>query len=151
MARRLPDPLSWPTEHGHPVPLGPAGVERRRAVLARLDITDSSVEVLDLRGRIEPLVRSGGPAAPRLPHLRRPPRRRRPEPAYPPAPSEPPLSLPPGFALVGPAGAAPNGFQPSGFRVMTRPQWGAARPLDLPAAPVAGCRHPGRPPRARHL
>ena len=137
VARRLPDPLSWPTEHGHPVPLGPAGVERRRAVLARLDITDSSVQVLDLRGRIEPLVRSGGPAPlPAAPAPPAPPAP--PEPAAPPAPAEPALSLPPGFALVGPAGAAPTGFRPSGFQVMTRPQWGAARPLDLPAVPVQG-------------
>ncbi len=136
-ARQQPDPLSWPVEHGHPVALGPAGVERRRAPLAFLSLTDSEVHVRDLRGDIEPLVqRHAGPERRPAPPPPPPPPPEPPAPAVA-APAAPSLCLPPGFAVVGPAGASSAGFRPMGLRVVTRPAWSPPRPLALPA-PVQG-------------
>lgn len=149
-------PVLWDRRDGHPQFRRPDGIERCQAPLALVAAGDQ-VRVRDLRGMLRPVVRpSAFEAEPGDPE---------PEPARPPFPGSlegsPPWtgtvdpgegaggepdededeapSIPPGFALLGPADGAAPGWRPTSVEVATRRAWRppVALPFPEPPLPVA--------------
>ena len=150
------DPVLWDRRDGHPEFHHPDGIERRQAPLALVEI-ENGVHVRDLRGTVRTLVRlsaldaaqDGAEPTPAEVAAAEAPAAG--PPAVGPAATGADaadaratqgddedeeetewLSIPSGFAVLGPAGATAPGWRPTGAEVITRRAWAAPVTLTLP-------------------
>jgi Concanavalin A-like lectin/glucanases superfamily/Family of unknown function (DUF6519)/Kelch motif len=157
----------WERRDGHPRPRRPDGIERCYAPLALVEVGDE-LRVVDLRGTLRPVVRPtalGGAANGAEPDQPEPPQPAPPEagPGTSTTDTAPPggsgedaedaeddedeedededqaPAIPPGFAVLGPAGATAPGWRPTGVQVAIPRAWAAPVTLTLAQAspPVA--------------